>query len=68
MTHVELRTQPACMTVGELADLLAKLPAELPVGAGFEDGVKLVWFNVGQPTENLQFEDNDGCWDEDDDE
>lgn len=64
LDHKQLRKQPAPTTVGELEKLLAKLPKDLPIKQGFDDGTKLVWFNVGTPTECLEFEDNDGCWDE----
>lgn len=50
-------------TVGELADLLANLPNDLPLAA-YDDGYKPVWFNVGQSTEHLSLEPNDGTWEE----
>jgi hypothetical protein len=64
------KTLPPVRTVGDLKSLLSQLPDSLPlnlVDSGedleySENGYKPVWFNIGDATENLQFEDNEGCW------
>lgn len=66
---------PSCRTVGELRLLLAQLPDSLPINKetadDFEDpddfddngnGCKPVWFNVGDCTEHLSLERNDGTF------
>ncbi len=60
----ELHRQPAPENVGSLIEILQKLPKDLPVNHGFEEGVKLVWFNVGRPNEYVGFEENDGTYDD----
>lgn len=53
----------AVMTVGEMKKLISKLPADLPIRVGMDNGVKPVWFNVGKPDEHMAFEENDETWD-----
>jgi hypothetical protein len=55
---------PVCRTVGELRDLLATLPADLPTQSTFVEGVQPVWFNVGSDDEHLAIEDPDDPGDE----
>jgi len=55
-------TNPVVMTVGELREALQNYPADLPVNAGMDDGVCLVWFNVGRDDEHLSLEENDETW------
>ena len=50
---------PPCYTVGELAAELAKLPQELEIKLGFEDGVKPVVYNVKYGNRHLSFEENE---------
>lgn len=56
-----LKEIPSVMTVGDLKKLLAKMPDALPLAGG--EGYKPVWFNVGQKSEHLSMEPNDGTWD-----
>lgn len=51
---------PACDTVGELMQELAKLPPELPIKLSFEDGVKPVVYNAKYDDRHLSFEENEG--------
>lgn len=66
----ELNASKAPETVGELIALLKKVPSDLPVCTGCEDeGVKLVWFNVGRENEeHLEFVENDGLYDDEEEE
>lgn len=50
------------LTVQELRDVLAKMPGDLPLSMT-STGTKLLWCNVGQQTEHLTIEEDDGCWD-----
>ena len=59
----DLRRCSAVRNVGALKRLLIGLPDNLPIDPR-EDGVKLVWFNVGQDNEHLSFEENDGTFDD----
>lgn len=47
---------PVVETVGELLEVLKKLPPELPL----EGALKPTWFNVGYNMEHLGFIDGDG--------
>jgi hypothetical protein len=58
------RQKPIAMTVGELKKALEQYPDQLPIRCGLDDGVQLIWFNVGRDTECLGLEDNDGTWED----
>jgi hypothetical protein len=54
-------------TVRELIEQLERLPEDLPINQGFEEGVVPVVFHVANDdTHVLQFEGNDGTWTDDD--
>ena len=55
---------PACYTVGDVMAVLEKLPKDLPVDGSFENGIKPVVFNRHDPDVHLNFQDNDGTWDD----
>ena len=56
------KEMPSVTTVGELKELIASMPDALPLTVDGE-GYKPVWFNVGEKTEHLSMEPNDGTWD-----
>jgi hypothetical protein len=57
----------AALDVGSLIDELAKLPRDMPIGTGFDEGVKPVVFNESDDGVGvLSLEENDGTWDDDD--
>lgn len=55
-----------CQTVEQLIKELQKLPGGLPIKQGFCDGVVPVVFNNSRCHKpHLEFEENDGTWDDD---
>lgn len=56
------RKMEPVQTVGDLKALLQELPDALPLT--MEDGYKPIWFNVGEDSEHLSLEPNDGTWEE----
>jgi len=62
----ELHKHGPVYTVKELRELLDKLPDRLAVNGESEDGVRLVWYNIGMSSEHLSVEENDALWDDDD--
>ena len=53
--------------VGELIELLQKLPPELPINVSLSPpGVKPIWFNLGRDDEGVSLEYDEDCEDEDD--
>lgn len=61
-----IKDLPRCKTVADLIGILEKLPPKLKLGMESScdpAGLQPVWFNVGYPSEHLNFEQSD-MWDD----